>query len=716
MDMPVSLTRDIVLIGGGHTHALLLRQWGMNPLPGARLTVINPGPTAPYTGMLPGFVAGHYTRDDLDIDLVKLARFAGARLILGCVTGIDRDARLLNVPGRPPVAYDYASVDIGITSDMPEIPGFRDHAIAAKPLGAFSERWQAHLAGSRGPVAVIGGGIAGVELALAMRHALGARPDIHVIDRSTALAGVGDKAAIALRAAMKDTGVALIENAAVQKVTAATVELSGGQSVAADLTVGAAGARPYGWLEETGLTLHDGYIAVGADLRAVNDDRIFAVGDCAHLTAAPRPKAGVFAVRAAPVLTHNLKAIAAGRTLKPFKPQSHYLKLVSLGDKAALADKWGRALTGAWVWRWKDRIDRAFMDRLAKLPPMGRPLPDVRAMADDATTTPLCAGCGAKVGPDVLGTALSRLPTPTREDVLTGPGDDAAILAVGDAQLAITTDHLRAFCHDPWTFARITALHALGDLWAMGATPGTALMHLSLPDMSPDLQARSLAEMLDAAQSVFAETDTEIIGGHTSLGAEMTLGFTLTGTLVRPIPLGGAWPGDDLILTRPIGTGTLLAADMTGAADGNHIAAALTLMGTSQGDAARVLAQHAHAMTDVTGFGLAGHAHRMAKASNVTLALDLADIPILEGAIALAKAGHQSSLWPANRAVHKGPLPDTAEARLLFDPQTAGGFLAAVPPTASNGMLQAIRDAGHQAARIGRVIEASTYPVEIIAS
>ncbi|APX21666.1 NADH dehydrogenase-like protein / Selenide,water dikinase [Salipiger profundus] len=174
MPPALPLTRDLVLIGGGHTHALVLRMWGMAPLPGVRVTLINPGPTAPYSGMLPGFVAGHYDRDALDIDLVKLARFAGARVILGAAQGIDTTARQIHVAGRPPVSFDVASVDIGITSEMPGLPGFADHAVPAKPLGPFATKWARYRDG-KGParVAVIGGGVAGARARC--RHGLCAR-------------------------------------------------------------------------------------------------------------------------------------------------------------------------------------------------------------------------------------------------------------------------------------------------------------------------------------------------------------------------------------------------------------------------------------------------------------------------------------------------------------------------------------------------------------
>ena len=194
LQTPHPLTRDLVLVGGGHAHALVLRAWGMDPLPGARLTLINPGPTAPYTGMLPGHVAGHYSRAELEIDLVRLCRHAGARLILDRAVGLDRAAQRIELAGRGPVAYDVASFDIGITAEM-DLPGFAEHAIGAKPLDLFAARWRAFreevTAGDRVPLAVIGGGVAGVELALAMAHDLpGARAVICL--RSTR--GSGDDA------------------------------------------------------------------------------------------------------------------------------------------------------------------------------------------------------------------------------------------------------------------------------------------------------------------------------------------------------------------------------------------------------------------------------------------------------------------------------------------------------------------------------------------
>ncbi|MXQ06796.1 selenide, water dikinase SelD [Alphaproteobacteria bacterium GH1-50] len=703
------LVRDVVLVGGGHAHALLLRSWGMEPVAGTRLTLINPAPTAPYTGMLPGHIAGHYGRDALEIDLVRLARHAGARLTFGRVEGIDRQARRLHIAGRPPVAYDIASLDIGITSAMPDIPGFDAHAVAAKPLGPFAERWRDFVeADASRPVAVIGGGVAGVELALAMRHrmtAAGADPSIPVtvIEAATALTGLGDGTRRTILEALKASRIDLIEDAAIARIDAESVRLEDGREVPAHLVVGAAGARPFGWLEDTGLALTDGYVAVDEALRSVSDPAIYAVGDCAHLSHAPRPKAGVFAVRAAPVLTHNIRADLTGGARKSFRPQKHYLKLVSLGKKTALAEKWGHSIGGDWAWTWKDRIDRRFMDRLSDLPEMDPPpAPKYAAKSSDGPPAPLCGGCGAKVGGGALTRALAGVGSGARDDIETGSGDDAAVVRLGDRRLVISTDHLRAFWDDPYVMTRITVCHALGDVWAMGAEPQALLAQITLPRMGEAQQEAWLEEIVAATQDIAAATGAALVGGHTTMGAELTIGFTVTGLpAARPLTIDGAREGDSLLLTRPLGTGTLFAAEMRKKARGEDIRTALDLMAEPQGDIAARLALRAHAMTDVTGFGLAGHLARMADASDLSAEVDLAALPLYPGAEALAEAGIRSTIFEANRKDILADVPDTSRAALLFDPQTAGGLLAALAPDDATQAVKDLAVQGHEAWIIG---------------
>ncbi len=706
------LEHDLVLLGGGHSHALVLRKWGMDRLAGVRLTLVNPGVTAPYTGMLPGHVAGHYRREALDMDLMRLARFAGARLICDRAVGIDREGQRVHLAGRPPVRYDILSVDVGITADLPSLPGFEDHGQPVKPLGAFASSWGRFLARAAGgetgaDCVVIGGGVAGVEVALAMAHRLqteglsGAK--ITVIEAGAQLlGGLGSGARRYLLARLQARGIETVTGAAPSRITAHGVVLPDGRKVAADFILSAAGARPHSWLAGTGLALTDGFIDVGPTLQTSTDPHVFAVGDCAHLTHAPRPKAGVYAVREAPVLFDNLRAALAGRELRRYRPQRDYLKIISTGGKSAVAEKFGLRLSGRWLWKLKDRIDQSFMDQFRDLPAMDAPLRAATGNNDPAGDM-LCGGCGAKVSRQGLADGLARAAAPVRDDVLLSAGDDAAVLQLGPVRQVIAVDHLRAFTDDPWMLARIAAVHALGDIWAMGAAPQVGLLSVILPRMSEAMQAATLGEVTDAAGQVLGEAGADLVGGHTSLGAELTIGLTVTGLCQgEPVGLGGGRPGDRLILTKPIGTGVVLAGEMRGLARGQDIVCALDAMARPLSTAAHILAPSAHAMTDVTGFGLAGHLMSMLEASGLKAVIDLDAVPLLPGAEALARQGVRSSIWPANAALgERMSRPEGARADLLFDPQTAGGLLAAVPEGAADALLAELHAAGEPAALIG---------------
>jgi selenide,water dikinase len=711
------MTRDLVLVGGGHAHALVLRMWGMRPLPGVRVTLVSPDPVTAYTGMLPGMVAGHYRREEIMIDLVRLARFAGARLVLARATGIDRAARRLRIAGQAEVAYDVASLDIGISTDLPELPGFAAHGLAVKPMGRFAARWDAFVAEGRTHprLAVLGAGLGGTELALALAYRLrgaGGHPEVTLIDPATEpLAGIGPGARAALLARCAEAGIRLHLATRPAALQPGGVVLTDGELVPSDLTLSVVGGRPADWLADTGLELHEGFVRVGATLQS-SDPAIFAAGDIAQFSPDPRPKAGVYAVRHAPILRHNLVAALSGGRLRPFRPQRDYLKLVSTGGRSAVADKWGLRLEGPWIWRWKDRIDRAFMARFDRYPGMAAPaLPRVAAegLAEALEAKPLCGGCGAKVGPGDLAEALARLPAPRRSDVLSGPGDDAAVLVRPGGVQVITTDHLRAFTADPWTMARIAAIHAAGDVWAMGAAPQVALAQVILPRLSSRMQAETLREIMAAAADVFGAAGADVVGGHTSVGAELTIGFTVTGLAGRPVGKAGARPGDALILTKPLGSGTIMAAEMAagplpGMLLGEVVAGALRVMDHPLGPAAAILAPEARAMTDVTGFGLAGHLMEMLDSAGAGATLHIASVPLLTGAAALSAAGHASSLAPANRAVAaRMAFAEGPETALLFDPQTAGGLLAAVPADSAPALMARLTEAGEMAAIIGQV-------------
>ncbi|MEO0918640.1 MAG: selenide, water dikinase SelD, partial [Pseudomonadota bacterium] len=224
--------------------------------------------------------------------------------------------------------------------------------------------------------------------------------------------------------------------------------------------------------------------------------------------------------------------------------------------------------------------------------------------------------------------------------------------------------------------------------------------------------ARWLDEIFSAASDVFSSEGAAIVGGHSSLGAEFALGFTITG-LEAPGTRAERSPaaGDALILTRPLGSGTLFAALMAGQASGDDIQAMLATLTLSQGPAAKAVHARAAAMTDVTGFGLAGHADRMLRDTKLAADFELSALRLFPGAEALAADGLRSTLWQGNRDSVAFNGPETPRTALLFDPQTAGGFLAVVPPEHVDALLGELQDMGHDAARIGTLVERGDHTV-----
>ena len=384
-DQPV--LRDIVLVGGGHSHVGVLRRLGMHPVPGVRLTVICRNTHTPYSGMLPGYIAGHYSYDEVHIDLSRLARFAGARLFRDEALGLDRGAGKVLCRNRPPVAYDVLSINIGSTPQMSDVAGAAEHAVPVKPINGFNERWQLLLERVRKHagvtrIAVVGGGAGGVELTLAMQYRLrnelrasGRNPDelrFHLLTSGAVILPTHNASVRrAFERVLAERGVNLHCNAEVNRVSAARLQTAGGDTMNADEIVWVTRAGGAPWLRETGLALDaDGFIRVTDTLQTVTDPKVFAAGDIASMVNHPLEKAGVFAVRQGPPLAENLRRAVEGRALKTYRPQRRWLALISTGDQNAVASRGAIGFQGAWVWRWKDWIDRRFMLKFNQFPAM----------------------------------------------------------------------------------------------------------------------------------------------------------------------------------------------------------------------------------------------------------------------------------------------------------------------------------------------------------
>ena len=727
---------DLVLIGGGHAQIAVLKAFGMRPLEGVRLTLVTDVLMAPYSGMLPGYVEGHHSLEDMHINLLKLARFAGARLIKRAVSDIDFDKQNIVLDGGLNLHFDVLSLNNGAVPAPESIKGTALNGITVKPISHFLEKMP-DASALRGDFGVIGGGAAGCELAISLYHhyQLGAKNiALHLFSRSErVLPTAPKKASMRMQSALARHNITIHHRANVEEITSDTVILEAGNKIPAAHIFVVTAARPASWISNLKLShCEDGYISVRPTLQTVEYDNVFAAGDVASMVGEPREKAGVFAVRAGPYLAFNLRSYIEQTPLKSFSPQTRYLALIGLGGKNALALRGNFVAQGAFWWHLKNWIDRRFMQKFNNLPEMVTPPTSMPAYAKKLTDKPVqdvfeCAGCGAKAGADILRDALEEACNLAREKGVderflppAGIASDYSHLPLPDdssksTQLSQSVDFISQHISDSYLFGRIAVLHALSDVFVAGDKPFAAQALVTLQRTRPEMQKSDLAMMLSGALEELAAHRTKLIGGHTTIGSEAMLGFAVTGLSKADKPSPALPKTEDvmLVLTKPIGIGIVLAAEMRGICAPDSYDAALAAMLASNARAANIIISAAPSalMTDVTGFGLARHGLNLAQRAEATgMELWLDSLPLLIGAKELAASGTRSSLFSHNRqdiAVQGGAMLGTEYTpliELLFDPQTSGGILAALPRSKAHEICGKLQEAGYiQAEIIGRL-------------
>ncbi|QNJ04951.1 bifunctional selenide/ water dikinase / oxidoreductase fusion protein [Synechococcus sp. MEDNS5] len=704
--------QHLLLAGGGHSHALLLRRWAMQPQrrPSGLITLVSRSRTSLYSGMIPGLIAGNHQRDEVSLDLAALADRAGVAFVQAEITGIDPQSQQLLLQDRPALHYERLSCNLGcITPALDDSQAI--NTVAIKPLEpalVWLESQDAEsgaaadLVTPAQPFTVVGSGLAALEVVLALRRRWPQR-------RLQLQARNSGRLPASLRTALRRARIHLLP---------ADQERRGP-------VLNCSGSRAPAWLAASGLPCDGrGRLRTNPSLQVLGHPEVLAAGDCAVIDVAPRPPSGVWAVRAALPLARVLEALAAGRRPPTWQPQRRALQL--LGSRTQAWALWGTLWFGPqrWLWRWKQRIDRRFMARL-------QPRSAMASAAKGGEQAMLCRGCAAKLPAQPLQRALASAGL----DRLGHLPEDAQSLGFDhQGQLLLqSVDGFPALLSDPWLNGRITALHACSDLWACGALPRSAQAVVTLPAVAEGLQQQMLSQTLAGIRDSLSEQGADLIGGHTlearttgpeatpnpiSLGLQISLSVQGAVASERFWPKRGLQAGDHLWLSRPLGTGVLFAAAMASAAAPTHLEQVQRQMNRSQHELVEALQQlmtanpgSIHAATDITGFGLLGHLLEMLPPDRSRrLQLHTERIPALPGALSLLERGVASSLAPANRqawsaldpagdqpaavtlqlgAMTAGSNAHRALLELLVDPQTCGPLLIASDP-GLNGALTSL--------------------------
>ena len=709
MQVPL-FKKQLVLVGGGHANVQVMVAFAQRPLADVSIILVSDRVMAGYSGMLPGWIAGQYNKDQSHIDLARLCKVCGITFIHDRLVAINANEQLVRCRQHPDIYYDILSINTG-SLPLNSSLNTPDNVLPIKPVETFIRAFATQLEkqGLSAKITIVGGGVAAVEVTFSLLQRYREYSDLkfQLCHRGTQLlTNVNAFARRRLRSKLHSMGVDVHSDFNLLKSNDNYLEAENGTQLESDITVLCTGGTPPEWLEDCALeTSADGFISVTPQLQSSSHDNVFAAGDVAEIVGQKLERAGVFAVRQGVYLAKNCRNALSEQALETYRPQKRFLKLISTGKQSALAAKGFLAFNGHWVWRWKHYIDEKFVNRFNDFKLMQR--------QQVATALPLdeemrCNGCAAKIENAILRQSLKVFGV----DKETKFSDDAAAISVPKDKILIqSVDFYRAIIDDPYINAQVTLNHALNDCYAMGAIPHSVQVMLGVVAASDAIQANLLTRINTAIIDGLKESGASVVGGHTAETSEPTLGFTVNSFANQDLlwEKGTIKNGDDLILVKPIGSGVMFAGHQQGLANGEDIEACIENMLQSNHDAAMALREFpVNACTDISGFGLSGHLYEMLPDTGFSIEINLSNLPTLPGALTLLENGIRSSLHAANRAGSEQiknleTMKDHEKVELLFDPQTSGGLLFSLPPANSADALKEVHQRGYRAVIIGRV-------------
>lgn len=688
-------SKDLVLVGGGHAHALLIKMWGMATIPDIRITLISPDPLTPYSGMLPGYLAGIYSHEEIHINLLKLCSWAGVRFIIDEVVRLDPEKKILDLSDTGPLEFDILSINTGSTPLLPENTSAK--VCPVKPVARFIKEFDRCVAhGGNQSIAVIGGGASGAEVALNLALRI-PKAKIAIVHGSSEILTSYPKMVRRLVAKeLNKLGVQILLNKKIESESDGLISGDGWQQKFDQLFWTTQASAP-AWLKYSGVATDDkGFLHVNRTLQSLSQPYIFGAGDAISIQGKPLAKSGVYAVRAGKILFQNIQNFALGEKLATWNPQKSYLSLIGIGGKTAIAARGKLGVQAQCLWNLKDSIDRNFMAKFSNL----------SAMPDDAL---YCRGCAAKAAPETLAETFDRM-------ISAGVSkEDAAQVEMGNEKLLLSLDRISAIVDDPYTFARIAVNHALSDIFASQGKPSHVLLGVEIPRNSAKIQTRDLKRILSGARTQCSKLGVGIAGGHTSIGDELALSIAVLGQATRKDSAKkNGNIGDLLILSKPLGIGIAFAGLMRQVTSSSTIEESIRQMLIPNQIIAGILQDLSiEAVTDVTGFGLLGHLLEMLH-GDLGARLYHSQIPMIPGVDSLLKKGIESTSYPQNSIFLQNLdyLTHQTDPRILCDPQTSGGLLAAVPKVKIDELNSRIADLGAGSISIiGEITRREKIPV-----
>ncbi len=691
----------------------------MNPQlkPAGMITLVNKSSTTIYSGMFPGVIAGKYKINEILIDLRNLASKAGISFVMAEIEGIDLKKKKLLLAGRPEIEYSLLSINVGTKTNLNSKSAIAWDKDLAVPIKPFSESYKfivdqdIHKNNSSAkPFVIIGGGFAGIEIAFSLRKRW---PERSIILKVKSRSKLGKN----LLKRLKDLKIQIIEKD--PSVLYPTLICTGNKS--------------FEWIKDSHFPIDEnGRILTKKTLQVLNYPELFAVGDCGVIKDHPRPSSGVWAVRSAKPLAKNLERISKDLKPKEWKPQRKAIQLldinyINMKSKAFIS--WSEVMIGpfGFLSRLKESIDKKFVSKFHFIQDINIEMLSEKEMIK-------CRGCAAKLAFTPLSSALKKL------DLIESSTDDSIEIGILNScrTLIQSVDGFPSLISDPWLNGRLLAFHSCSDIWACGGSVISAQSVIKLPSLPNDLQQELLFQVLEGINSALSIQGAKLIGGHTlesrrtskePFSLEIEGSLTVNGTIDDKKYFwskGGMKKGDQILISRSLGTGIIFSAFMNGQVKPYVLDSVLKEMNISQhylvdfiykltniNSTSKII----NACTDITGFGLLGHLSEMLESTNsdqlkmnlepLKITLELDHIPIYNGVKEILDKGFESTLAPSNEVFLKNIDGDknlrfelvsnyfsskdslyNTMLKILVDPQTCGPLVVSCPSIHSEKLIK----------------------------
>ena len=676
-----NFTKQLVLIGGGHANVQVLKKLSMNTIKGLHTILISEHFEATYSGMTPGYIHKDFSKEEISIDLQKLCFNAGATFIKDKVVKIDNNYQKLELHNLPSVHYDVLSINTGSISSTEGIKiENSSRCFLVKPISLLVKnlsKIDQIIKNKKNKIAIIGGGVASYELAFSLSRRYENNLEITILGKNILKEkNLNKKTKKNLKKISNYLGIKEIQGEVVL-ISETHLTLKNGDMFEYDISLVSSGADIENWLSKSNFKKDkNGFIAVNNNLLSTNDKNVFVTGDACSIENNFRPKSGVMAVRQGQVLKENIFHKLTGRPLIKFRPQKNWLYLIGTYKNYALLNYFFLSFHGRWCWKLKEWIDKGFIKKFKFTNNINMTKKNLE-LEKSKDIKMYCQGCGSKVSKNTLVKFLN-------EEKSNPELSDASIINTSTSSLMQSIDHIKLFTSlNPYDFGIISYLHSQNDILSSGGTVQTISVSQALPFSEGIIENFYMEYFMKGIKSESIKDDSVIVSGHSYQSKEPGITITMNGVFEKQISKNQGQENDLIYLSKPLGTGYLLAAyfnnsDLLSSIDFQNLLEWLKKGNSQASEISKSF--RSNITTDISGFGLASHLSDICKSSRLSAEIKLnkeilinKNIGILENFKSTGFDNNYSS------TVNEILISDSNKLKnILYDPQTNGPLLLSI--------------------------------------